>query len=502
MFISYRRDDVPGVVEALDARLRQDLGSWNVFRDVHDLIAGERFGLRISDEIKRSDVVLVVVGPRWAGQNADAMREPRLFDTADFVRQEVRIALANYPHSTPIPVLVDGGPFPSNMPQDIRAISEYQCVQLVLDDHNQEVAPGYQAILVGTWLAKSRSVPNGVIVFGGSSMKAQAQLDALVDEMKRRDLIDVTRVSRYACGAQVLSMRKARHLARRYPDVIILVSDDSADSEVLAARTEAVRQHRRRRIAIVTLGGGIAYVGGVATGTGSLSNLSARLGDALIALGKPKVVTAPGKVFSWQSTMPTAAKIGAGVVIAGGAAVIAWPDQPRPASAATVLAPASDDTSRDDVQVAIGGAGDVHVMWEESGGRIVRDRTDDGEWTSAEGLTERFTTDSSLETDFDGRSCVRFFDFPPGPWEFGQWQRCWNDGQWGPPEQLVDSFESGVYGTNHRFDVTVTPDGVRHHAWVRYFGAPSIGFGDHVFQPMPSTSEPRTRLPAKRVASS
>jgi TIR domain len=103
LFISYRRDDTGAFVGALDRRLRQDLGSWNVFRDVQNMIAGERFELRISDQIEQSDVVLVVIGPRWEGAAEDRTSQSRLAHADDFVRQEVRIALKNRPRSTPIP---------------------------------------------------------------------------------------------------------------------------------------------------------------------------------------------------------------------------------------------------------------------------------------------------------------------------------------------------------------------------------------------------------------
>lgn len=43
VFISYRRKDTGPEAEKLSIRLREDLGSTNVFRDEDDLIVGDRW---------------------------------------------------------------------------------------------------------------------------------------------------------------------------------------------------------------------------------------------------------------------------------------------------------------------------------------------------------------------------------------------------------------------------------------------------------------------------
>jgi hypothetical protein len=93
-----------------------------------------------------------------------------------------------------------------------------------------------------------------------------------------------------------------------------------------------LRDHRLRKIALLTIGGGIAYGAGVAAGTGALGNLSSQLGNALVGLGKPSAVTKPAKLWSWHAT--TGAKVAVGAVAAGtlaGAAVVAGPtSEPGP----------------------------------------------------------------------------------------------------------------------------------------------------------------------------
>ena len=325
LFISYRRNDTRAFVEALDSRLRADLGSRNVFRDVHDLIAGESFDQRIVTEIDTSDVVLVVIGPAWPG-SFDHSSPSRLAEPNDFVRKEVAAALRARPRTVPIPVLVDGATFPSALPSELEAIKEHHYVELNHDQLTREDSAGYQKLLVAAWIAKSRTVPNAMIIFGDDSPTARARLDDLVDTMKERNLVDVSRISRYACGAEVLSLRKARHMARRYPDVIVVVDEDSAQSPVLAARVAALEHHRLRNTAILTISGGITFSAGLTTGTGALKGVSSELGSALARLRHARTSTKASRLMSWQTTIPTATKLAAGAaalgIFAGGGLMI------------------------------------------------------------------------------------------------------------------------------------------------------------------------------------
>jgi hypothetical protein len=315
-FISYRRSDTAEFVETLDRRVREDMGSQSVFRDAADLIAGEPFERRLFEEINASDIVLVVIGPAWAAPLKGGTNGSRLDDPDDFVRREVRAALENRPRSMPMPVLVAGAAFPPALPSDIEAVAQHHGVVLDHDELGREDSRGYQAILVGAWVAKSRSVPNGVLVFGDGSPTATARLDALVSELKQRDLVDVSRISRYACGAQMLSLRKARRLARRFPDVIVVVDEGSARSPVLTARVDALLQHRVGRVAVLTFGGTITFSSGVAVSSGALEGLAPDLGAALARLGA-KSATSTSRMLSLGSTTPLATKVAAGFAAVG-----------------------------------------------------------------------------------------------------------------------------------------------------------------------------------------
>ena len=270
LFISYRRDDTSAFVAVLDRRLRQDLGSRNIFRDVRDLIAGERFefGLptRSSSPTSCSSSSGAVGGrDRRHGPLPSRPRRrlrpfggaPARASTPDDADARAR-RRRNVPHRAARRHRGDR-PAPCRHPHSRRA--------------RARDAPGYQALLVGTWVAKSRSVPNGVILLGDDSPKAKARLDALVEEMRKGNLIDVGQITRYRVRGAGAVDAQGRHLARKFPDVIVAIDDESADSPVLAARRGAARsppaQDRapddrwRNR-----------HGAGVAAGTGALGNLS------------------------------------------------------------------------------------------------------------------------------------------------------------------------------------------------------------------------------------
>jgi hypothetical protein len=325
LFISYRRNDAGAFVQALDARLRHDLGGANVFRDAHDLIVGEKFEDRIMTEIEGSDAVLVVIGRHWDGSTDDSSNLPRLADPNDFVRREVRAALDLRRKSMPIPVLVEGATFPHWLPPELEPLKEHEYVELDEGQLERRESPNYQRLLVGVWVAKSRSVPNGVIVFGDDdSPTARARLDDLIADLTKRKLVDVRRITRYASNARVLSMRKARRLARKFPHVIVLIDQDSAQSSILAARIDALSRYRVGNVTLVAIGGGITFSAGVAVGTGALADLSPALSAAIARVVPSKLVTSTTRLLSWQAMLPTAPKIAAGALAAaaiGGGAV-------------------------------------------------------------------------------------------------------------------------------------------------------------------------------------
>jgi hypothetical protein len=132
VFISYRRDDAAGYAGRLEEALERRLGRGSVFRDVLDITPGEDFVGAIRARLARAHSVLVLIGPRWAGTDANGRR--RIDDEQDFVRLEVSMALAS--GSRVVPVLLPGASIPAeaSLPEALKPLARRNA--MTLDDTN------------------------------------------------------------------------------------------------------------------------------------------------------------------------------------------------------------------------------------------------------------------------------------------------------------------------------------------------------------------------------
>ena len=109
VFISYRREDSRHIADRIDEWLVQHFGRESIFKDIYSIELGWDFRKAIRDAVGRSDVLLAVIGPRWASA-VDAQGKRRVEDPVDFVRIEVESALER---DIPIiPLLVDDANIP------------------------------------------------------------------------------------------------------------------------------------------------------------------------------------------------------------------------------------------------------------------------------------------------------------------------------------------------------------------------------------------------------
>lgn len=129
LFISYRREDSAGFAGRLADALERDFPAEQVFRDVDDIRPGEDFVRAIEDRLAAVDVMLVLIGPGWLEASRDGQR--RLEAADDFVRLEVRTALAL--GKSVIPLLVGGArmPIETDLPEDIRPLARRQAFVLL-----------------------------------------------------------------------------------------------------------------------------------------------------------------------------------------------------------------------------------------------------------------------------------------------------------------------------------------------------------------------------------
>jgi len=116
IFINYRRGDVRSDAARIRDRLAAVFGAKNVFMDVENLVAGQRFDMALNKELAQCDVLLAMIGPRWL----DLLKERQGSGEGDFVREEIAAALKR---AIPvIPILIDRTPLPSGdqLPEDLR----------------------------------------------------------------------------------------------------------------------------------------------------------------------------------------------------------------------------------------------------------------------------------------------------------------------------------------------------------------------------------------------
>lgn len=129
MFISYRRSDTGGRAGRLHDSLADRFGDRNVFHDLSGLAPGAAFDHQIGQRIAACDVVLVLIGSRWLDETGpDGVR--RLDRTDDYVRHEIREALAHGKRI--VPVLVEDARLPgvAELPDDIAPLVRRQAFGL------------------------------------------------------------------------------------------------------------------------------------------------------------------------------------------------------------------------------------------------------------------------------------------------------------------------------------------------------------------------------------
>lgn len=129
IFISYRRADSAGWAGRLHGDLRDRFGADRVFRDVA-IAPGVDFRHHIESVMDDCEVLLAVIGPRWATITGPSGR-PRLEAPDDLVRLEIERALTR-PDVRVIPVLVEGAAMPAadDLPEGLRPLTRRNALEV------------------------------------------------------------------------------------------------------------------------------------------------------------------------------------------------------------------------------------------------------------------------------------------------------------------------------------------------------------------------------------
>ena len=322
VFFSYRNSDTADVAYELSELLREDLGSSNVFRDKHDLIAGTKWKDALAGAIADSDTAAILIGPQWTGLRDDGTR--RIDDPDDPVANEVRLALDDANTCQPLPVLVDHQSPPHDLPPDLQPLFDHHAVTATRDSLLNPLTKDYQSVLVGVWESIRQRTPRGVLVIGDHT--AMASLDAVIADMKDARLIDARRLSRFASGAYVVSARRWRKGARKWPDAIVVVGEGEP-SETLRSRIQAINDNPSIRSASIVGAGVVAgfalsQVLGVSAGNAA----TAFTASSQVAPVIPQIGTGPfGAISTAWVNATRAARVGlaAGTIAVAGVSTVA-----------------------------------------------------------------------------------------------------------------------------------------------------------------------------------
>lgn len=124
IFINYRTVDAALGAVLLDQRLTARFGADAVFRDSRSLDLATEFEPALWRRLRRSDLVLVVIGPHWLSESRGGRR---LIDHPDdFVRREIAEALRL--DIDVLPVLIGDSRLPTaaDLPKDLRGLAGRQ----------------------------------------------------------------------------------------------------------------------------------------------------------------------------------------------------------------------------------------------------------------------------------------------------------------------------------------------------------------------------------------
>ncbi len=140
IFISYRRQDSALMTGRIYDRLENIFGGNRVFRDIDDISAGEDFRAKLAKEIDQSDILLIIIGPKWENIT-DSNGNRRLNDPNDFVRLEVEAGLKRTDKIV-IPVLVENAQMPNSatLPESLRELCYRNAINVRQDpDFNHDM---------------------------------------------------------------------------------------------------------------------------------------------------------------------------------------------------------------------------------------------------------------------------------------------------------------------------------------------------------------------------
>jgi hypothetical protein len=140
IFISYRRDDDPSAAARVRDHLATTFGASNIFMDVDNLLAGQRFDKELAKALAECDVLIAIIGRHWV----QLLRDKSASDDRDYVREEIAEGLRCEIVIVPTRVGREGYmpalPRPADLPADIRDLVQFQKHDISHEHFGRDVA--------------------------------------------------------------------------------------------------------------------------------------------------------------------------------------------------------------------------------------------------------------------------------------------------------------------------------------------------------------------------
>lgn len=186
--ISYRRDNSIDITGRIFDRLTVRYGRKSVFRDIDSIPPGRDFREYIQETLGDSDLLMVVVGPRWMGE--ERRGKARIHSETDYVRTEVEIALTR--RIPVIPLLVGGSdmPEPGELPESIRDFAYHNAVAINsgrdFDHHMNGLIRSTDGILHDQTLSPSGGAERRDVIEGITQPASEGSAKAPREEPRAR----------------------------------------------------------------------------------------------------------------------------------------------------------------------------------------------------------------------------------------------------------------------------------------------------------------------------
>jgi TIR domain len=147
IFISYRRDDDPSAAARVGDSLATTFGRDNLFIDVNNLRAGQRFDQELNNALAASDVLIAILGRRWL----ELLKNKMASGERDYVREEIARALQRNIIVVPVRVGREGQLLPlphvSDLPEEIHDLVLFQKQDVTYERFGRDIAELIEAIL-------------------------------------------------------------------------------------------------------------------------------------------------------------------------------------------------------------------------------------------------------------------------------------------------------------------------------------------------------------------